>query len=306
MLYDVVIIGGGPAGLTAGLYAARARLSTLLIEKASAGGLALTTEWIENYPGFENGISGADLSLSMEKQAKRFGLEMTQDTVTGISIENRTKKVFLGESGVHEAKAIIIASGSHPRSLNIEGEKEFRGRGVSYCATCDGAFFRGEKVAVIGGGDSAVEEAIFLMKFADEVFIVHRGESFRASKIALERASSKQKLKYLFQTVAEKIEGDASVSALHVRNVVTGEKGVLQVKGVFIYIGYTPNTGYLKGLVELDRDGYVITDGKTATSVGGIFAAGDVRQGSLKQVTTAVGEGATSAIMAEKYIEENY
>jgi thioredoxin reductase (NADPH) len=190
--------------------------------------------------------------------------------------------------------------------LNIEGEEEFRGRGVSYCATCDGAFFRGEKVAVIGGGDSAVEEAIFLMKYANEVFIVHRGESFRASKIALERASSMQDLTYLFQTVAEKIEGDVSVRALHVRNVVTGEKRVLQVKGVFIYIGYIPNTGYLKGVVELDGDGYVITDGKMATSVEGVFAAGDVRKASMKQITTAVGEGATSAMMAEKYISENY
>jgi thioredoxin reductase (NADPH) len=306
MLYDVVIIGGGPAGLAAGLYAARARLKVLLVEKAAAGGQVMTTGWIENYPGFIDGISGAELSSRMEKHAKKFGLEMMQGTVAGISVDEGVKKVTLEGNGLLEAKSIILVSGANPKSLNIEGEEKFRGRGVSYCATCDGAFFKGEMVAVIGGGDSAVEEAVSLAKFAQSVYVIHRGDSFSAAKIAQERAFSNPKLKFLFKTVAEKIEGGDTVEALHIRDLETDKRSRLEVKGVFIYVGYKPNTGFLKGLLRLDSEDYIVTGNDMSTSVDGIFAAGDVRTKSLKQISTAVGDGATAAIMAGKYIEENY
>ncbi len=289
MLYDVVIIGGGPAGLTAGLYAARARLKSILIEKAVAGGQVVITERIENYPGFKDGISGTELSSNMEKQAKKFGLKTITDTVVDISLDDGVKKVALENNGLLEAKSIILTSGANPKSLNIEGEEKFRGRGVSYCATCDAAFFRDEKVAVIGGGDSAVEEAVFLTKFAEIVYIVHRRDSFRASMIVQERAFSNPKMKLVFDSVAEKIEGEDTVKALHIRNVETGEKSVLEVKGVFIYVGYKPNTGFLKGLLALDNEGYIITGHDMSTSVEGIFAAGDVRTKSLKQISTSHG-----------------
>jgi thioredoxin reductase (NADPH) len=306
MLYDVVIIGGGPAGLAAGLYAARARLKVLLIEKAVAGGQVMTTGWIENYPGFMDGISGAELSSKMEKHAKKFGLEIIQGTVAGISQHEGVKKVALEGNDQLEVKSIILASGANPKSLNIEGEEKFRGRGVSYCATCDGAFFRGDKVAVIGGGDSAVEEAGFLAKFAELVYVIHRGDSFSATKIAQERAFSNPKLKIIFKAVAEKIKGGDTVNALHIRNLETDERSKIEVKGVFIYVGYKPNTGFLKGLLRLDSEDYILTGNDMSTSVDGIFAAGDVRTKSLKQISTAVGDGATAAIMAGKYIEENF
>jgi len=306
MLYDVVIIGGGPAGLAAGLYASRARLKVLLVEKAVTGGQVMTTGWIENYPGFMDGISGTELSSKMEKHAKKFGLEIMQGTVSGISLDEGVKKITLEGNDQLEAKSIILVSGANPKFLNIEGEEKFRGRGVSYCATCDGAFFRGEKVAVIGGGDSAVEEAGFLAKFAESVYVIHRGDSFSATKIARERAFSNPKLKIVFKTVAEKIEGVDTVKALHIRDMETDERSKLEVKGVFIYVGYKPNTGFLKGLLKLDSEGFIITGIDMSTSVEGIFAAGDVRTKSLKQISTAVGDGATAAIMAGKYIEENY
>ena len=306
MLYDVVIIGGGPAGLAAGLYAARARRKVLLVEKAVAGGQVMTTGWIENYPGFMDGISGAELSSKMEEHAKKFGLEIMQGTVAGIYQYEGVKKVTLEGNDKLEAKSIILASGATPKSLNVEGEEKFRGRGVSYCSTCDAAFFRGEKVAVIGGGESAVEEAIFLAKFAETVHVIHRGDSFSATKVAQERAFSNPKLNIIFKTVTEKIEGGDSVKALHIRNLETDERSSLEVKGVFIYVGWKPNTGFLKGLLKLDSEDYIITGNDMSTSVDGIFAAGDVRTKSLKQISTAVGDGATAAIMAGRYIEEKF
>ena len=307
MLYDVVIIGGGPAGLAAGLYTSRARLKVLLVENAvAAGGQVMTTGWIENYPGFMDGISGAELSGKMEKHAKKFGLEIMHGTVAGISQYEGVKKVALEGDGQLEAKSIILASGANPKSLNVEGEETFRGRGVSYCATCDGAFFKGEKISVIGGGDSAVEGAVSLAKFAESVYVIHRGDSFSATKIAQERAFSNPKLKIIFNAVAEKIEGGDTVKALHIRDLETDERSSLEVMGVFIYVGWKPNTGFIKGLLKLDSEGYIITGNDMSTSVDGIFAAGDVRTKSLKQISTAVGDGATAAIMAGKYIEENF
>lgn len=306
MLYDVIIIGGGPAGLTAGLYSSRARMKSLLIEQALSGGQIIITEWIENYPGFDEGISGTDLAQRMEKQAVKFGLEKVWGTVIDISLEGDIKRITLENGTVYETKSIILATGAHPKALNIPGEKELRGKGVSYCATCDGAFFKDEDVAVIGGGDSALEEAVFLARFARTVYIIHRRSEFRAVKITQERASLNPKLKFIFNSVAEKIEGEKSVTALHIKNLETGKKSVLDVSGVFIYVGYTPNTGFLKGLAALDEENYIIADCEMTTSVPGIFAAGDVRTKSLKQIAAAVGDGAVAAVAAEKYISINY
>lgn len=306
MLYDVIIIGGGPAGLTAGLYSSRARMKSLLIEQALSGGQIIITEWIENYPGFDEGISGTDLAQRMEKQAVKFGLEKVLGTVIDISLEGDIKRITLEDGAVYETRTIILATGAHPKALNIPGEKELRGRGVSYCATCDGAFFKDEDVAVIGGGDSALEEAVFLARFARTVYIIHRRSEFRAVKITQERASLNPKLKFIFNSVAEKIEGEKSVTALHIKDIETGKKSVLDVSGVFIYVGYTPNTGFLKGLAALDEENYVIADCEMTTSVPGVFAAGDVRTKSLKQIATAVGDGAVAAVAAEKYISINY
>ena len=307
MVYDVIIIGGGPAGLTAGLYTSRGRLKSLLIEKAFTGGQVMTTEWIENYPGFEDGISGAELSQKMEKQATRFGLEIIQGSVVNISLNGRMKEILLEDDRQYEARSIILATGSNPRLLKIEGEDTFRGRGVSYCATCDGAFFKGEKLAVIGGGDSAVEEGLFLTKFADTVYIVHRRDLLRAAKVVQERAFANPKIKFVWNSVPEKIEGDdRGVKSLHIKNIKTGEQSSLKVGGVFIYVGYNPNTAFLRGLVDLNENNYIITDENMSSSTPGIFAAGDVRAKPLKQVATAVGDGAIAGVSAEKYIEENF
>jgi thioredoxin reductase (NADPH) len=307
MFFDVIIIGGGPAGLTAGIYTSRAGLKSLLIEKALAGGQVATTNFVENYPGFNEGISGAELSQKMEKQAKKFGLEIIQGAVLKISLREKTKKITLEESqDEYEARSVIISTGAHPKRLGVEGEEKLRGRGVSYCATCDGALFKGEKIAVIGGGDSAVEEAIFLTRFAEIVYVVHRREQLRAAKIAQERAFSNPKIKFIWNSVVEKIDGEDSVTALHVKDVKTGKETTLNVQGVFIYVGYNPSTEFLRGIVNLNENNYIITDENMATSVPGIFAAGDVRAKPLKQIATAVGDGAIAAVSAEKYIEENF
>jgi thioredoxin reductase (NADPH) len=306
-MYDVIIIGGGPAGLTAGLYTSRARLKSLLIEKGFTGGQVMTTEWIENYPGFEDGVSGAELSQKMEKQATNFGLEIAQGAVLNVSLNGKTKIVTLEDDTKYETKSIIVATGSNPKLLNIEGEGEFRGRGVSYCATCDGAFFKDSKLAVIGGGDSAVEEGIFLTKFAAEVYIVHRRDQLRAAKVVQERAFANPKIKFIWDSVPEKIEGDETgVTSVKLKNVKTGETSSLDVTGIFIYIGYDPSTEFLKGLVNLNESGYVMTDENMSSSVPGVYIAGDVRAKPLKQVATAVGDGATAAVALEKYVEENF
>jgi thioredoxin reductase (NADPH) len=307
MLYDVVIIGGGPAGLTAGLYSSRAMLKTLLIEKGLPGGQVATTEFIENYPGFEEGITGAELSVKMETQAKKFGLEILQTTAQDIFLQEKIKKVVVSDNQQeYNAKSVILATGAHPKLLNIEGENQYRGKGVSYCATCDGAFFKGETIAVVGGGDSAVQEGVFLTRFADIVYIIHRRDKLRAEKILQERAFSNEKIKFIWDTVPIKIAGNDAVTALHTKNVKTGDESVLDVSGVFIYIGYLPNTEFLKGLVKLDDGNFIVADEKMRTSVPGIFAAGDVRANTIKQITTSVGDGAIASLSAEKYIEEHF
>lgn len=299
--YDVLIIGGGPAGLSAGIYASRARLRTMLIEKGMFGGLIANAELVENYPGFPEGISGFDIGERMYQQASRFGLETLSAEVTGADLLNETKAIRTTE-GDFSARAVIIASGAERRRLGVPGEDIFINRGVSYCATCDGALFRDRTVAVVGGGDSAVEEAIFLTRFASKVFIIHRRNQLRASKTAQERALSHKKIDPVWNTVVEEIKGINKVSELIVRNVKTGEVSQIHAEGVFVYVGQIPNTGFLEGQIPLDREGYIITDDRMGTQIKGIYAAGDIRKNSSRQVITAAGDGATAAISAEKFL----
>ncbi|WP_407637335.1 thioredoxin-disulfide reductase [Desulfofundulus thermocisternus] len=303
-MYDVVIIGGGPAGLTAGIYAARAKLKTLLIERGMTGGLAATTELIENYPGFSDGIGGPELMSRMEAQARRFGLEILNSNVETLQKENLSF-IIKTEDTELLTRTVIIATGAQPQRLNVKGEETFHGRGVSYCATCDGAFFKDKHVAVVGGGDAAVEEAMFLTRFAQKVFIIHRRGELRATKIVQERARQNPRLEFIWHSIVEEITGNETVNGVRIKDVRTGQARELAVDGVFIYIGYIPNSSLVKELVKLDEQGYIITDTNMQTSCPGIFAAGDVRQKSLRQVVTAVADGAIAAVSAEKYLERN-
>jgi thioredoxin reductase (NADPH) len=300
--YDLIIAGGGPAGLTAGLYAARARLQTLLVEKMAPGGQAATTFHIENYPGFAQGISGPDLTQAMEEQAKRFGLEVTYGEVKGLSSREPFWELEVEDRKV-SAKAVIVATGVEPRKLGVPGEETLRGRGVSYCATCDGPFFKDQDIGVIGGGDSAVEEALYLTRFARRVYLVHRRDALRAEKIIQERALENPKIEILWDTVVTRVVGDSGVEGLELQNVKTKGTQSLKVGGVFFYVGWLSNTGFLRGTLNLDDHGYVLTDDTMATSALGVFAAGDVRKKLLRQIATAVGDGAMAAFAAERYIE---
>ena len=299
--YDVIIIGGGPAGLSAGIYASRSRLRTLLIEKGMFGGLIANAELVENYPGFPDGISGFDIGERMSQQASKFGLKTLSAEVTGVDLLKDIKTINTTE-GDFSAKAIIIASGAERKRLGVPGEELFINRGVSYCATCDGALFKDRIVAVVGGGDSAVEETLFLTRFASKVIIIHRRNQLRASKMAQERALSHKKIELMWDTVVEEIRGNNKISELVVRNVKTGETSQIAVDGVFVYVGQSPNTSFLKGQVPLDKEGYIITDDRMGTQVKGVYAAGDIRRNSSRQVITAAGDGATAAISAEKFL----
>jgi thioredoxin reductase (NADPH) len=301
-IYKAIIIGGGPAGMTAGLYTSRSRLSTLLIETGILGGQITTTELIENYPGFPEGINGSDLSQLMEEQAKRFGLEIIQQEVIEVRLEGDQKVVRTHESDYY-SEALIISSGTEYRKLGIPGEDAFIGRGVSFCATCDGAFFKDNRIMVVGGGDSALTEALFLTKFAKEVTIIHRREALRATKIYQERTFANPKINFLWNSVVQEIKGDKMVQSILVKNVKTNEIKEIQAEGVFLFVGISPKTQFLKGLVQKDEGGYIITNENCETSVKGIFAAGDCRKKLLRQVTTAVGDGATAAFAVEKYLE---
>jgi len=299
--YDVVIIGGGPAGLSAGIYTARARLTNLLIERGAVGGQIINAEWVENYPGFTESISGIDLTEAMHKQATGFGLETLVAEVTGIKITGR-QKVVKTSQGDFTAKAVIVAGGSERLKLGVPGEAEYTGKGVSYCATCDGPFFRDKEVAVVGGGNAAITEAIELTKFASKITVIHRRDELRATKILQEKAFAEKKIKFLWDSTLEEIAGDAFVDKITVSNVKTKKKTVLNVSGVFMAVGFRPNTGYLKDIVKLDDIGAIITNERMETSVPGIFAAGDIRSSSIRQVIAAAGDGAVAAISAEKYI----
>lgn len=302
--YDIIIIGGGPAGLTAGIYASRSHRRTLLIEKLMPGGLIAMTDHIENYPGFPDGINGYELGNLFQQQAKKFGTKITSEEVISIQVDDKIKKVITSSSE-YTCAAIIIASGVSYRKLNIPGENNFSGKGVSYCGVCDAAFYKDKEVAVIGGGDTAIEEAIHLTKFAKKVSVIHRREQLRSARIIQERAFSNPKIEFVWNSIPIEIIGTNKVSGLKIKNVKTYEESQISLEGVFIFVGYTPNTDYLKGIIALNNEGYIITNEKMETSVEGIFAAGDARDKVLRQVATCIGEGAIAGFFANKYIEES-
>lgn len=299
--YELIIIGGGPAGLSAGLYAARSRLLTLLIERAMPGGQIVNAELVENYPGFPEGISGAELASLMERQATKYGLEISVAEVDGIEVAGEQKTVRTSE-GQYHAKALIIAGGSEHSKLGVPGEEELRGRGVSYCATCDGAFFRDQVIAVVGGGNIALNDALFLTRFASKVVVIHRRDQLRATRILQERAFAQPKIEFLWDTVVKSIEGNSEVRQLRLMNVKTEAEALLEVSGVFIAVGLRPNTGYLEGVLALSPEGFILVNEQMETGVPGVYAAGDIRAGSPRQVSSAVGDGATAAISAERYL----
>ena len=301
--HDVIILGGGPAGLTAGLYTSRARLKTLLIESGLFGGQMTTTEMVENYPGFPQGITGNDLSLLMEEQAKRFGMETVTEEVVSVELIGERKRVRTSEA-TYLCSALIVCTGNEYRKLGFPGEKEYTGKGVSYCATCDGAFFQDGSIFVVGGGDSALTEALFLTKFVKELTIVHRRDALRATKIYQERAFANPKIKFMWNSVIQEIKGDQVVRSVLVKNVKTGEVKEVQTDGVFMFVGLMPRTSFMKEVVDMDETGYILTNENCEASVKGIFAAGDCRKKLLRQIATAVGDGATAAFAAEKYLEE--
>lgn len=301
--YDVVIVGGGPAGLTAGIYAGRAQLKTLIIEKGLPGGQIAQTDEVENYPGFPEGISGGELAARMVQQAEKFGAQLTMDEVQGIE---KTPEGFLvrGYERTYRARVVILATGANPRKLGVPGEEKFYGRGVSTCATCDGYFYRDKEVVVVGGGDAAVEEGLFLTRFARKVTLVHRRDELRANKVAQKRAFENPKMHFLFSHVVTEILGEEEVTGVRLRNLKTGEEYVYPTDGVFVFIGHEPNTAFLKGFVELRPDGYVAVRDEVFTSVEGVFAAGDVADPIYRQLTTSVGAGTRAAMMAERYLAE--
>jgi len=302
--YEVIIIGGGPAGLTAGLYTARARLNSLLIEKMVVGGQIVNAERVENYPGFPDGISGFELGQLMHQQAAKYGLKTVTAEVTGIELQEGQKVVKTTE-GDFIAKTVIIAGGSKRQTLGVPGEEEFTGKGVSYCATCDAAFFREQPVAVVGGGNAAITEALHLAKFASKVTVIHRRHQLRATGILPERAFAEPSIEFLWDSTVERVEGEDFVKRLRVNQVPTGEKSALEVAGIFVAIGFKPDTDYLKGILPLDAVGHIITNEKMETEVPGILAAGDIRNNSGRQAITAAGDGATAAIYAERFLTEN-
>ena len=301
--YELVIIGGGPAGLSAGLYASRARLNSLLIEKGLVGGQIVNAERVENYPGFPEGITGFELGQLMHQQATKYGLKTIIAEATGIELE-AGQKVVKTTKGNFIAKAVIIASGSERYKLGVPGEEEFTGKGVSYCATCDAAFFKEQPVAVVGGGDAAITEALHLAKFASRVIVIHRRNQLRASRILQEKALAEPKIEFLWNTIVEEIEGKNSVKRLKLHQVITGEKSALEIAGIFISIGLKPNTDYVKSILPLDATGHITTNDRMETEIPGIFAAGDIRHHSARQAITAAGDGATATIYAEKFITE--
>jgi thioredoxin reductase (NADPH) len=302
-LYDLVIIGGGPAGFTAGLYAARSRMKTLLVERMGFGGQLLTYEKVENYPGFPEGISTFALIELFSSQALRFGLESRNSEVAGLDLDDPIKTVRLAD-GQLRARTIIIATGCTPKKVGVTGEVELTGRGVSYCAVCDGPFFRDQEVAVIGGGDTAVEEAIYLTRFAAKVYLIHRRDSLRAVRVLQEQVLRNDKIQMVWNSVVTEIHGGPQgVEALTMHNRVSGGTERLPVSGIFVFVGMNPNTGFLPSNLKLDASGFLVTDQDMACSIPGVFAAGDVRSKSLRQIATAVGDGATAAYNAERYLE---
>jgi len=301
---DIIIIGAGPAGYTAGIYSSRARHNTLLISGILPGGQLMNTTDVENYPGFDEGIMGPDLMLTMRKQTERMGTEIIDDEVVSVDLKNNPLKVSTA-SITFEANSVIVCTGANPRKIGLEGEQTFAGKGVSYCATCDGAFFRDQELIVVGGGDSAMEEAIFLTKFASVVHIVHRKEEFRASKIMQERALSNEKIKVHFNSTVKEIHGDQKFQQVVLNNTKTNEDKILEAGGLFIAIGHEPNSAIFQDQIELDGNGYIIIKNNTETSMSGVFCAGDVHDHRYRQAVTAAGFGCMAAIDVDKYLSES-
>jgi len=303
--YDIIIVGAGPAGLTAGLYAGRARLKTLLLEKLIHGGQVMTTDLVENYPGFPEGISGFELSDRMRKQAERFGMEFRNGEVLDLKVGPDHHLLRL-EGEELKAGAVIIASGARYRNLGVPGEEALTGKGVSYCATCDGALYRGQTIAVVGGGDTALTDTLFLCRFADKIHLIHRRDAFRGEKFLQEQVLAQGKVQIHWDTVVQEIQGNQAVETLQLKNVKTGKESSLPVAGVFIFVGIVPNSAWLKGSLPVDEWGFISTNAQMATSIPGIFAAGDVRSKLLRQIATAVGDGATAAFAAGEYLAEHH
>jgi thioredoxin reductase (NADPH) len=299
----VVIVGGGPAGLTAGIYAGRAQLEPLLLVGSVLGGQCILTYQLENYPGFPDSISGQELIELMQRQAERFSTRMLYEEATGVDLSGSPLEVHTLER-TYQAQSLIVATGVSSRKLGVPGESEFIGRGVSYCAVCDGFFYRGKRVAVVGGGDAAVKEGLFLTRFAQQVTIIHRRDRLRATQVLQERAFANDKIDFVWDSVVQEIVGNQLVSGVQVRNVKTDAVQTLPVDGVFVYIGSIPNTGFLEGALDLDEQGFIVADERGHTSRPGVFAAGDARRGVLRQVATAVGSGAVAATEAEEHVAE--
>ncbi|GAA4669834.1 thioredoxin-disulfide reductase [Gordonia humi] len=304
-IHDLIIVGSGPAGYTAAIYAARAELSPVVFEGVSFGGALMTTTEVENFPGFREGIQGPALMDEMREQAIRFGADLRIEEVDAMRLDGDIKEVEVGGE-VHRARAVILAMGAAARYLGVPGEQELLGRGVSSCATCDGFFFKEQDIVVIGGGDSAMEEATFLTKFARRVTLLHRRDEFRASKIMLERARANDKIDFVTNTTVSAVKGDASVTELELTDTVTGETRTMEATGMFVAIGHDPRSGLVKGQVDLDEDGYVKVDGRsTYTNVPGVFACGDLVDHTYRQAITAAGSGCSAAIDAERWLAEH-
>jgi len=302
--FDVVIIGAGPSGYTAGIYCSRAGYDTLILSGILPGGQLVNTTEVENFPGFENGIMGPDLMIDMRKQSQRMGTTIIDDEVVDVDFRRKPFKV-LTSSEEYEGRAVIIATGANPRKIGLEGEETFGGKGVSYCATCDGPFFRNQEIVVVGGGDSAIEEATFLTKFASTVHIVHRRSELRASKIMQERALSNEKIKFHWDSAVVDIKGDQKVQQAVLKNLKTNEETTIGIGGLFVAIGHEPNTKLFKNQIDLDDEGYIILKNKTHTNIEGIFAAGDVHDRNYRQAITAAAFGCMAAIDVDKYITES-
>lgn len=303
--YDIIIIGGGPAGLSAGLYAARSRAKTLILEKGKWGGQAATTEELENYPGSIENPTGPRIVERMKEQVQHFGAETKVETVVRLELKGDIKTVVTDKSE-YKAKTVIVATGAKPRLLGCPGELEFRGKGVSYCATCDADFFTDLRVVVVGGGDSAIQEAIYLTKFAEKVTVIHRRDQLRAAKSLQEKAFANEKIDFIWDSVVEEIQGDGIVERVIIKNKKTGEVSEVETDGVFIFVGYDPVSDLVKGILETDERGYIVTDDRMRTNIEGVFAAGDIRSKMLRQVITAAADGAIAAVAAEHYIAEKF
>lgn len=303
MLYDVIVIGGGPGGYTAALYAARANLSVAILEKLSPGGQMGTTDVIDNYPGFPQGVNGFELAMQMKEGAERFGAQTQLAEVTQVELAGQVKTVHTS-GGDYQARTVVLATGAHPRELGLPGERELRGRGVSYCATCDGMFYRGKTVVVVGGGNTAVSDVLYLSRLCEKVYLVHRRDTLRASKVYLDPLQKAENVEFVWDSEVKQLLRDQTVTGVRVRNKKTGEERDIPCGGVFVAVGYLPNTELYRGQVELDGAGYVLADETTQTNLPGVFAVGDLRKKPLRQVVTAASDGAVAAHFIEEYLNQ--